>query len=91
MPNWLIWTHGGGAGGESIPRCYRMRRLIERVEASDADPVICFAMGTGAAAVTVVWLAIDIALGAHFELDTAPAPIDDEAGRSIRRWTARLE
>jgi hypothetical protein len=35
-------------------------------------------------------LGLEIGLGAHFELDTATVSVlvDDEAGRSIRRWNA---
>ena len=78
-------------GGESILQMVtRMRRLIDRIEVSGADPVICFAHGHALRALTVVWLGLDIGLGAHFELDTATMSvlIDDDAGRSIQRWNA---
>ena len=91
VPDWLIWTHGGGADGESIPQMVtRMRRLIDRIDTSGADPVICFAHGHALRALTVTWLGLDIGLGAHFELDTATVSvlIDDDAGRSIQRWNA---
>jgi probable phosphoglycerate mutase len=91
VPDWLIWTHGGGPGGETIEQVrVRFRRLIDRIESAGADPVICFAHGHALRALMTVWLGLDIAVGAHFELDTATVSIliDDDAGRSIQRWNA---
>ena len=89
VPDWLIWTHGGGPGGETIDDVRaRFRRLISAVEAAKADRVICFAHGHALRALMTVWLGLDITFGAHFELDTATVSIliDDEAGRSIKQW-----
>ena len=89
VPDWLIWTHGGGPGGETIEQVRRrFRRLIDRIEASAADPVICFAHGHALRALMTVWLGLEIGFGANFELDTATVSIliDDDAGRSIQRW-----
>lgn len=91
VPDWLIWTHGGGPGGETIDQVRtRFRRLIDRIESSGADPVICFAHGHALRALMTVWLGLDITFGAHVELDTATVSIliDDEAGRSIKQWNA---
>jgi broad specificity phosphatase PhoE len=93
QPGWTIWTHGGGPGGESADDvARRLRRLIDRIEASGADPVICFAHGHALRAMTMVWLGLDLSIGAHFELDTATVSvlIDDEYGRSIQRWNAAV-
>jgi len=93
VPGWLIWTHGGGPGGETIEQVRtRFRRLIDRIETSGADPVICFAHGHALRALTTVWLGLDITFGAHVELDTATLSvlIDDEAGRSIKQWNAQV-
>lgn len=89
VPGWLIWTHGGGPGGETTEQVRaRFGRLIERIESAGADPVICFAHGHALRALMTVWLGLDITFGAHFELDTGTVSvlIDDDAGRSIRRW-----
>jgi probable phosphoglycerate mutase len=91
VPDWLIWTHGGGPGGETIDQVRtRFRRLIDRIETSGADQVVCFAHGHALRALMTVWLGLDVALGAHFELDTATVSVlvDDDAGRSIQRWNA---
>ncbi len=93
VPDWQIWTHGGGPGGESVPQMItRMRRLIDRIESSGADPVICFAHGHSLRALMTVWLGLDITFGARFCLDTATVSvlIDEDAGRSIQRWNAEV-
>jgi probable phosphoglycerate mutase len=92
-PGWTIWTHGGGAGGETAQDVRtRLGRLIDRIESSGADPVICFAHGHALRAMAMVWLGLDLRIGAHFELDTATVSvlIDDEYGRSIQRWNAPI-
>ena len=94
VPDWLIWTHGGGPGGETIEQVRRrFRRLIDRIEASAADPVICFAHGHALRALMTVWLGLEIGFGANFELDTATVSIliDDDAGRSIQRWNGPVD
>jgi broad specificity phosphatase PhoE len=93
VPDWTIWTHGGGPGGETADDIRaRLRRLIDRVESSGADPVICFAHGHSLRAMMTVWLGLDITFGANFELDTATLSvlIDNDYGRSIQRWNASV-
>ncbi|HET9647474.1 MAG TPA: histidine phosphatase family protein [Microlunatus sp.] len=91
-PGWLIWTHAarGGESADDIRR--RLRRLIDRVESSGADPVICFAHGHSLRALMTVWLGLDLGFGANVQLDTATVSVlvDDDAGRSISCWNAPI-
>ena len=91
-PGWTIWTHVAVGGESAAAVTERLQRVVDRVVDSGAERAICFAHGHALRALVTVWLGLDIARGAQFQLDTATVSVlADAAGeRSIERWNGPI-
>ncbi len=73
VPGWTVWTHpspGGetaGQVGERLDRVVAQTRTVERA--------LVFGHGHALRALTARWLALPVAAGAHFRLDTATVSV----------------
>jgi broad specificity phosphatase PhoE len=89
-PDWRIWT-GPTPGGESPEEMRaRMDRLIATVHAADVEQAILFGHGHALRALTMVWLGLDLAAGAQFELHTGTICVlsEERDGQTLELWNA---
>ena len=87
-PGWTIWTHGGGAGGETVEAVtVRLDRLIERIR-QHGGRVLCFSHGHALRALTARWIDQPVALGGSLALRTASVSVlrSDPDSAVLDRW-----
>jgi broad specificity phosphatase PhoE len=92
-PDWRIWT-GPTPGGESPQQMReRMDRLIDKVQNAGVEQAILFGHGHCLRALTMVWLGLDLAAGAQFELYTGTICIlsEERDGRTLELWNAPVD
>lgn len=92
VPQWNLFRHGGGAGGEA-PRQVQARvdAVIQRLRLEPESPLIAFAHGHVLRALTARWMEQPIALGARLTLGSGTVSVlDSEHGLgAIALWNAR--
>lgn len=91
-PDWTVWT-GTPVGGESSDEvATRAGRVIERVLPTlhSGKDAIVFTHGHFGRVLATVWLALPIAVGAHFLLDPATVNIltENRGDRVVARWNS---
>ena len=74
-PGWLVFSHGGGPGGESPDEIgARVDRVIARLRESEGRTVL-FAHGHVLRVLVSRWIGLSASHGRHFLLDTAKLSI----------------
>ncbi len=92
LPGWRIWDDTPPPGGENGTQVReRLGRVIERVESSGADQVICFGHGHSLRVLTLVWLGLDLSRGDQFPLDTGTISVltPYRGFHAVQSWNAR--
>jgi probable phosphoglycerate mutase len=89
VPGWMVWTHPA-PGGESAEQVrVRVDRVIERARTVEGD-VLLFGHAHCLRALTARWLALDVADGRLFRLETATISVlgYERETPVIMRWNA---
>ena len=70
-----------------------MNRLIGRIQDVGVEQVLLFGHGHALRALTMVWLGLELVVGAQFELHTGTICIlsEERDGRTVELWNAPVD
>lgn len=90
-PDWTVWDTPSPHGEDAADVTARLSRVVQRVRDSGVERALCFGHGHALRALTLVWLGLDLGLGAHFPLDTSTVSVlgADRGVPVLEKWNAR--